>query len=65
MSTVNKKRKFVADGVFYAELNDFLTTTLGMYYTPLLYMTVENTLFATMTTAISAGASPDFSSTSS
>lgn len=29
MSTVNKKRKFIADGVFYAELNDFLTTTLG------------------------------------
>eukprot|EP01084_Bolivina_argentea_P067405 122740_1 len=30
MSTnISKKRKFVADGVFYAELNDFLTRELG------------------------------------
>jgi small subunit ribosomal protein S3e len=26
---VSKKRKFVADGVFYAELNEFLTRQLG------------------------------------
>jgi len=27
--TVSKKRKFVADGVFYSELNEFLTRVLG------------------------------------
>lgn len=27
--TISKKRKFVADGVFYAELNEFLTRLLG------------------------------------
>ena len=26
---VSKKRKFVADGVFYSELNEFLTRVLG------------------------------------
>merc|ERR1719360_430856 len=26
---ISKKRKFVADGVFYAELNEFLTRELG------------------------------------
>ncbi|KAI9328676.1 ribosomal protein S3 [Zopfochytrium polystomum] len=29
MSTVNKRRKFVADGVFFAELNSFLTKELA------------------------------------
>jgi len=29
MATINKKRKFVADGVFYAELNQFLTQELA------------------------------------
>merc|ERR1711865_1173359 len=29
MATVSKKRKFVADGVFKAELNEFLTRELG------------------------------------
>jgi len=28
-ATMSKKRKFVADGVFYAELNEFLTRELG------------------------------------
>ena len=28
-TTISKKRKFVADGVFYAELNELLTTELG------------------------------------
>jgi len=28
-SNISKKRKFVADGVFYAELNEFLTRELG------------------------------------
>lgn len=28
-SSISKKRKFVADGVFYAELNEFLTRELG------------------------------------
>ena len=27
---INTKKKFVADGVFQAELNEFLTKTLGM-----------------------------------
>mmetsp|Transcript_106671 Transcript_106671/g.148696 ORF Transcript_106671/g.148696 Transcript_106671/m.148696 type:complete len:229 (+) Transcript_106671:31-717(+) len=29
MATISKKRKFVADGVFYAELNEFLTKELS------------------------------------
>jgi len=29
MTTISKKRKFVADGVFYAELNEFLTRELA------------------------------------
>ncbi|KAJ1985249.1 40S ribosomal protein S3 [Dimargaris cristalligena] len=29
MPLINKKRKFVADGVFYAELNEFLQRSLG------------------------------------
>jgi ribosomal protein uS3 len=29
MTTLSKKRKFVADGVFYAELNEFLSRELG------------------------------------
>jgi len=29
MSNISKKRKFIADGVFYAELNEFLTRELG------------------------------------
>eukprot|EP00457_Paulinella_chromatophora_P008473 gb/GEZN01008508.1/.p1 GENE.gb/GEZN01008508.1/~~gb/GEZN01008508.1/.p1 ORF type:complete len:272 (-),score=45.08 gb/GEZN01008508.1/:183-998(-) len=28
---ISKKRKFVADGVFYAELNEYLTTELGEF----------------------------------
>eukprot|EP00310_Coccolithus_braarudii_P014133 CAMPEP_0183352146 /NCGR_PEP_ID=MMETSP0164_2-20130417/27819_1 /TAXON_ID=221442 /ORGANISM="Coccolithus pelagicus ssp braarudi, Strain PLY182g" /LENGTH=254 /DNA_ID=CAMNT_0025524509 /DNA_START=89 /DNA_END=853 /DNA_ORIENTATION=+ len=28
-TTISKKRKFVADGIFYAELNEFLTRELG------------------------------------
>jgi small subunit ribosomal protein S3e len=28
-TAISKKRKFVADGVFYAELNEFLTRELG------------------------------------
>jgi len=28
-ANISKKRKFVADGVFYAELNDFLQRELG------------------------------------
>lgn len=28
-ANISKKRKFVADGVFYSELNEFLTRTLG------------------------------------
>jgi small subunit ribosomal protein S3e len=30
MSQINKKRKFVADGVFYAELNEFLQRELAI-----------------------------------
>jgi len=29
MSSISKKRKFVADGVFYAEINEFFTRELG------------------------------------